>query len=195
MSSLPAVPARNLSAKREGRLTEVARLLRQGRTEREIADELGVSNTQIHRDKEIIEARWQAAAREDTEAWKARMLARLDYVYGEAMAAWEKSKQKRTKTRVTSGKPAAGERLPSVVSTTVHSEEALPVPKFLEVAVSAVGHMAELLGLDNPQVQELVLQAYAAQAAKQLGMSTEDFMSELKREAAEAWETHGELIA
>ena len=79
------------AAQREHDYTCTARLRLRGLTQAEIAKRVGVSQGQVSNDLKVIEKRWQEAARKDIGALKARELARLEDLWQEVWAAWQRS--------------------------------------------------------------------------------------------------------
>ena len=101
---------------------EVSRFYLQGLTQPEIAEKLGVSQSQVSRDlKHVIAGQWQLTAMEDLAARKAQDLAELSLIKAELWQAWQLSKQKK----------ADG-----------------PDPRFVAELLKAFKQIAQLLGYD-----------------------------------------------
>jgi predicted transcriptional regulator len=87
-------PARIMS--RQARAWELAA---RGRTQREIAQDLGVTQPAVSK---MVKRAATAVSQElvdDTRAYVARLVAQLDHVYHEMMQAWERSKTDQTRRR------------------------------------------------------------------------------------------------
>lgn len=85
------------SAAKSERLARVADCLVRGVVVlTKIKEEIGtsVSTVQLHRDIKELEADWIERARENIDAAKGKVIARLDFLYGEAVAAWEASRDR-----------------------------------------------------------------------------------------------------
>lgn len=80
-------------AQREADLAAMAVLVVKGATEREIANQFGLSPATAHRDVEEIEQRWRDRAYDLVQRWKGRMMAVHDRVAREAWEEWERSKR------------------------------------------------------------------------------------------------------
>lgn len=182
------MPARNdISTKptpaREDRLVVASDLLSTGKSIRQVAAATGVSDRQARSDRQLIEARWQARQAEAVDLWKGRLIARYEKVYSEAMKAWELSLTPITKTQLRS--TTRGE------ATTVTTTEGRGNSKMLEMALGALAGLANVLGLNDQQMTQLVVQRYISIAADDLGIDPLDFLTQIESIAGEAWSRAG----
>jgi transposase len=139
---------------REEDLVQITRLYLQGRTQRDIAEVVGVSQGQVNHDLKLIQQRWRESSIMDMNEAKQRELARLDELEREYWAAWEQSKNERTRARQESdGKSKDGK--PNVVRATMEKEQRDGNPAFLAGVMSCIERRCKLLGLDAPAKAEL----------------------------------------
>jgi hypothetical protein len=139
---------------REEDLVQITRLYLQGRTQRDIAEVVGVSQGQVNHDLKLIQTRWRESSIMDMNEAKQRELARLDELEREYWAAWEQSKNERTRARQESdGKSKDGK--PNVVRATMEKEQRDGNPAFLAGVMSCIERRCKLLGLDAPAKAEL----------------------------------------
>jgi hypothetical protein len=139
---------------REEDLVQITRLYLQGRTQRDIAEVVGVSQGQVNHDLKLIQQRWRESSIMDMNEAKQRELARLDELEREYWAAWEQSKNERTRARQESdGKSKDGK--PNVVRATMEKEQRDGNPAFLAGVMSCIERRCKLLGLDAPAKSEL----------------------------------------
>jgi predicted transcriptional regulator len=89
--------ARILARDREQRAWTLAQ---EGQSQRAIAAVLEISQQAVSRILRRVEARELRELQASIERTKARQDARLEYIYGQAMAAWEESKKPRRKSPV-----------------------------------------------------------------------------------------------
>ena len=138
---------------REEDLVQITRLYLQGRTQRDIAEVVGVSQGQVNHDLKLIQTRWRESSIMDMNEAKQRELARLDILEREYWAAWEQSKNERTRARQESdGKSKDGK--PNVVRATMEREKRDGNPAFLAGVMSCIERRCKLLGLDAPVKQQ-----------------------------------------
>jgi predicted XRE-type DNA-binding protein len=139
---------------REEDLVQITRLYLQGRTQRDIAEVVGVSQGQVNHDLKLIQQRWRESSIMDMNEAKQRELARMDILEREYWAAWEQSKNERTRARQESdGKSRDGK--PNVVRATMEREQRDGNPAFLAGVMSCIERRCKLLGLDAPAKAEL----------------------------------------
>jgi hypothetical protein len=139
---------------REEDLVQITRLYLQGRTQRDIAEVVGVSQGQVNHDLKLIQTRWRESSIMDMNEAKQRELERLDILEREYWAAWEQSKNERTRARQESdGKSKDGK--PNVVRATMEREQRDGNPAFLAGVMSCIERRCKLLGLDAPVKSEL----------------------------------------
>jgi hypothetical protein len=138
---------------REEDLVQITRLYLQGRTQRDIAEVVGVSQGQVNHDLKLIQTRWRESSIMDMNEAKQRELERLDILEREYWAAWEQSKNERTRARQESdGKSKDGK--PNVVRATMEREQRDGNPAFLAGVMSCIERRCKLLGLDAPVKQQ-----------------------------------------
>jgi hypothetical protein len=138
---------------REEDLVQITRLYLQGRTQRDIAEVVGVSQGQVNHDLKLIQTRWRESSIMDMNEAKQRELARLDILEREYWAAWEQSKNERTRARQQSdGKSRDGK--PNFVRATMEREQRDGNPAFLAGVMSCIERRCKLLGLDAPVKQQ-----------------------------------------
>jgi hypothetical protein len=139
---------------REEDLVQITRLYLQGRTQRDIAEVVGVSQGQVNHDLKLIQQRWRESSIMDMNEAKQKELARIDEVEIQFWEAWERSKSERTRARQESdGKSKDGK--PNVVRATMEKEQRDGNPAFLAGVMSCIERRCKLLGLDAPAKSEL----------------------------------------
>jgi predicted XRE-type DNA-binding protein len=139
---------------REEDLVQITRLYLQGRTQRDIAEVVGVSQGQVNHDLKLIQQRWRESSIMDMNEAKQKELARIDEVEIQFWEAWERSKNERTRARQESdGKSKDGK--PNVVRATMEKEQRDGNPAFLAGVMSCIERRCKLLGLDAPAKAEL----------------------------------------
>ena len=128
----------------EERRAQVAHLYRRGRTQTEIARELGCNPSQVSRDLGRLRATWMKAIQETTQQLRLMLVAELEEVRYEAWNAYESSCQPReiSASRRREGPIPSGE-------ASIRREPARPNPAFLGVARTCTVAKARLLGLDT----------------------------------------------
>ncbi len=133
---------------------QITRLYLQGRTQRDIAEVVGVSQGQVNHDLKLIQQRWRESSIMDMNEAKQKELARIDEVEIQFWEAWERSKNERTRARQESdGKSKDGK--PNVVRATMEKEQRDGNPAFLAGVMSCIERRCKLLGLDAPAKAEL----------------------------------------
>jgi len=78
---------------REQDRTVIARLYLQGKTQAEIAIQIGVSRVQISYDLKAIQNEWREKRFRDIDQMKADQLAKIDEIEREAWNAWRRSQE------------------------------------------------------------------------------------------------------
>ena len=84
---------KHVRSQRKARLAETARLLRAGRTHKQVAKELGVHERTVARDVTILASLWRRTMPEDFNEARKLMEARLLELDALAAAEYERSKQ------------------------------------------------------------------------------------------------------
>lgn len=77
----------------------ISRLFLEGVTGQEIAQHVGISESQVSRDLKAISKAWQESALQDISEKKARDLAELDHIKHELWQGWKTSKQEKADSR------------------------------------------------------------------------------------------------
>lgn len=95
---------------REKDLVEIARRYLHGMSQMEIADELGISQSQVSRDLKVLHERWTKSALLDMNEAKARELARIDNLEREYWDAWRDSRGERLETNTEQIAGGSGDR-------------------------------------------------------------------------------------
>lgn len=134
--------------RREADLFKTQALYLQGKTQQEIADQLGVSREQIKYDLATIQARWRQDTAINLDEAKLRELARIDVLERTYWDAWENSLSERTRSRVEkTGVDAEGN--PRGKSS-IEREMLLGVPAYLTGVQWCISERCKLLGLYAP---------------------------------------------
>jgi len=81
------------------RRATISRLFLEGMTGRDIAQRVGISESQVSRDLKAISKVWQESALQDISEKKARDLAELQHIKAELWQAWKTSKQEKADPR------------------------------------------------------------------------------------------------
>lgn len=132
---------------REKDLRELANRYLKGKTQAEIAVELGVSQQAISDDLKLLQKRWQAASLMDLDEAKARELAKIDELERVYWAEWLVSKQEKQVTQ-TAKKAGRAEAM-------VRKETRDGNPAYLAGVQWCIDRRCKLLGLDAPERTEL----------------------------------------
>ncbi len=138
-------PTREQTIERE---RKVWSLRQQGRTQEQIADELGIDQSTVSK---MLGRLSRAASKELVGTLveeKYAQLAQLRLMISEAMRAWERSKaQDKTMTRKDVG---IGSNAKGITTSTVKVEDTDGNPAYLSAAMNAQAAIRKLLGLDSP---------------------------------------------
>jgi len=120
----------------------------EGRTQHEIARELGISQPAVCKILQRIEDRLLADIAWKVERHRARQTLRLEFIYGEAVRAWKASKQEtlRKRQRQTGPGTGAGTTMAEITSEHRHGD-----PRFLDEARRALSDLRTLWGIDAPE--------------------------------------------
>lgn len=124
-----------------------------GRTQFDIAGELGVSQATVSADLAAIRKEWMRAAASHFAARVAHELARVDNLESEAWAAWRRSQNPAETTTTEKGEEAGGLRGVKTVKMRAGRKQVGRDgnPEFLRVVERCLIRRAELLGLDAPK--------------------------------------------
>lgn len=120
----------------------ISEMLVQGLSQKEIAQELGLSKYTVCRDIKRIEKLRLKLMCKNLDAVRAREIAKLDLMEKEAWAAWNKSKQPRTSKSVTKGT--------MLNKAQVKIEERVGDKGFMDIILECQARRAKLQGLDAP---------------------------------------------
>ena len=148
----------------------------QGSTQRQIADELGVSQPAVSKILSRIEEMYAHEVIANLDRHRAKQTLRLEHHYSQSMRAWEESKQDSTIRRQRKGQGAAGQTGPSVAELVVENQHG--DPRYLEQARKALNDIRKVWGIDAPQQ----LRVTAAPSSSAYDAMSEDAL----REAIEA---------
>jgi len=157
---------------RELRALELATL---GWSQHHIAADLGISQAAVSKILKRVELRLLRELSETIDRQKARQTVRLEHLFAEAMAAWERSKADSTRRRqrkTQSGGGGAGATIAEIVSENQHGD-----PRYLDEARKALTDHRRIWGLDAPQ--KVDVQARNPYA----DMTDDDLRAELARQA------------
>jgi predicted transcriptional regulator len=144
---MPAAKRTPVERNRDLKLT--AEMYIRGKTQYEIASELGISQSQVNYDLKAIQAQWRESTTMNLDEAKAKELARLDELEREFWAAWEASKGERTQARQEKNNSGA------TVKASMMKEQRDGNPAFLNGVLSCIDRRCKLLGLDAPTKSEL----------------------------------------
>lgn len=92
-------PKNKSQAQRERQLAEIAKRYLRGVTQHEIADALGIAQSQVAYDLKILSKRWKESGLRDFNEAKSHELAKIDALEREYWNAWEASKGTKQKRR------------------------------------------------------------------------------------------------
>jgi DNA-binding MarR family transcriptional regulator len=120
----------------------------QGSTQRQIANELGVSQAAVSKILHRVEVRATNEQNGIRGRLKARYTLRLEHLYAEAMTAWERSKtdMTRRRQRKTQGGAQGSATIAELVVENQHGD-----PRYLEQGRKALADLTKLWGHDAPQ--------------------------------------------
>lgn len=130
------------------REAQVLEHLLEGRTQHQIAEALGISQPAVSKIVRRVEERLLADLAYRVERQRARQTLRLDHIYGQAMQAWQNSKQEglRRRQRKTEHDSGTGSTVAELISENRHGD-----PRFLDEARKALTDMRKLWGVDPPE--------------------------------------------
>jgi transcriptional regulator with XRE-family HTH domain len=140
------------------RLALLCRRYKEGWTQQQIAEELGVSQQIISRNLAEQRRRWRESALRDFDELRGQQLEELAWVVREAREGWERSKLQQTRERThrrdvrrpvpgADGRPATTEDVQSTTTAELLRESTPGDPAFLAEVNRAVRERSELLGL------------------------------------------------
>jgi hypothetical protein len=119
-----------------------------GRTQHQIAEAVGISQPGVCKIVRRVEERLLADLAYKAERQRARQTLRLEHIYGQAMHAWEGSKQEglRRRQRKTEHESGTGSTVAELISENRHGD-----PRYLDEARKVLADMRKLWGIDAPE--------------------------------------------
>lgn len=133
---------------KERDLHRTTQLYVKGRTQQEIAEELGVTQQQVSYDIAEIKKRWREESFINMDEAKQQELATIENLKREYWQAWERSLDERTKTRTEQSK-GAGDKT-GTAKATVEKETLLGNPAYLAGIQWCISERSKILGLYAP---------------------------------------------
>jgi hypothetical protein len=126
---------------------QVLEFLREGRTQNQIADALEISQPAVSRIVQRVEERLLADLAYKTERQRARQTLRLEHIYGQAIQAWQDSKQEgvRRRQRKTDHGGGTASTIAELTSENRHGD-----PRYLDEARKALADLRKVWGVDAP---------------------------------------------
>lgn len=131
---------------REKDLVEIARRYLHGMSQMEIADELGISQSQVSRDLKVLHERWTKSALLDLNEAKARELARIDNLEREYWDAWRDSRGERIESATEQIASDSGDRK----KVSVKKVKLEGNPDFLKGIQWCIEQRCKILGIGQP---------------------------------------------
>lgn len=130
------------------REVQVLEYILEGQTQHQIALALGISQPAVSKIVQRVEERLLADAAYKVERQRARQTFRLDHIFGQAMQAWQNSKQEllRRRQRKTDGGSGDGTTVAELMS-----ENRFGDPRYLDEARKALADSRKLWGMDAPE--------------------------------------------
>ena len=146
--------SRSVKARIEGRRALVSELYLKGKTQAEIAEQLGVDQSTISRDLTALQKQWKDSAIRNLDEAKARELAKIDALERTYWDAWERSVgQTQIKTIKAKGDPKGA---PGQAEQTIRTEDLNGDPRYLAGVMSCIERRCRLLGIDAPETRRNV---------------------------------------
>ncbi len=121
----------------------------EGQTQHRIAEALGISQPAVSKILRRMEERLLADVSTRVERQRARHTMRLEFIYGEAVRAWQASKEdgvRRRQRKSEGGVGREGSSIAEIVSESRHGD-----PRYLESARRALEDLRRLWGVDPPE--------------------------------------------
>ena len=130
---------------REARVLES---LLEGRTQHQIAEVLGISQPAVSKIARRVEQRLFTDLAYEATRQRARQTLRLEHIYGQAMQAWQDSKQEglRRRQRKTEHDGGTGSTVAELISENRHGD-----PRYLDEARKALADLRKVWGVDAPE--------------------------------------------
>lgn len=119
----------------------------EGRTQHQIAEALGISQPAVSKIVRRREERLLADVSQRVERQRVRQTLRLEHIYGQAMQAWQDSKQDglRRRQRKTEGRAGDSSTVAELISENRHGD-----PRYLDEARKALADLRKAWGVDAP---------------------------------------------
>ena len=130
------------------REAQVLELLLEGHTQHHIAETSGISQPAVSKIARRIDERLLADLSQKVERHRARQTLRLEHIYGQAMQAWQDSKQEglRRRQRKTEHEGGTGSTVAELISENRHGD-----PRYLDEARKALADLRKVWGVDAPE--------------------------------------------
>lgn len=130
-------------------LSRTAEMYLQGKTQLEIAKELGLTQAQICYDLKKIRREWQQSQLSNFDQKVNLELSKLDELEAEAWLSWEKSKEGKTTTSRKKRVGGGGGKDSGEVCET--KEVSTGDPRFLDVVARCINKRCDILGINAPK--------------------------------------------
>ncbi len=132
---------------RENDYRRITDLYLQGKTQAEIAETVGLDQSQVSRDLSTIQARWRSDTAINLDEAKQKELAKIDLLEREYWTAWQRTLEEKTKTRTEQSK--TGDKS-GAAKATIEKETLLGNPAYLAGIQWCISERCRILGLYAP---------------------------------------------
>lgn len=137
------------------RYKQVAHMYLIGKTQREIAAVVGVSQIQVSRDLKAIHEMWRREAIIDMHGVKMKELARIDALEREAWDAWIESKNGTKRNKKTAMRKKGRDKSDNFFEQDEDEVLSSPGdPKFLDIVSKCIKQRVDILGIKAPEVTD-----------------------------------------
>jgi len=131
----------------------IADMYLQGKTQADIAEEVGIDQSTVSRDIAALQGAWRESALIDIDEAKARELAKVDRLEREYWDAWERSCEDVVTVRAMGKQPAKGEKgKPDRVTRITKKQDGDPA--FLRGVQWCIERRCKIIGVDAPTKTE-----------------------------------------
>ncbi|MFQ5641027.1 MAG: hypothetical protein ACE5IR_23870 [bacterium] len=134
----------------------IARMYCQGMWQTQIAERLGISQSQVSWDLQVVQRWWQKSAVMDFHKARTKELAKIDNLEMEYWTAWRRSMGK---ARIVTVKGRGSKPKETDVERTIREEQVTGDPRFLDGVMKCIQKRIDLLGLDEPKRHEVEISA------------------------------------